>query len=45
MGVLSKIEFNMGVFTFLRKMKFNLWKRGFIRVVKGGDFYEGDSNT
>jgi hypothetical protein len=33
-GILSEMEFNMGFFTFHRQMKFNLRKRGFIRVMK-----------
>ena len=38
-------EFNMGLFTFHMQMKFNLRKRVFIRVMKGNEFYDGNSNT
>ena len=44
-GILNEMEFNMGLFTFHRKMEFNLRKRGFIRVMNGNDFYEGNYNT
>lgn len=44
-GVLSELEFNMGFFTFHRQTNFTLRKRGFIRVMKGNDLYEGKSNT
>lgn len=40
-----KRDLTWGCFTFPRKMKFNLKKRGFIKVMKGDDFYERDSNT
>ena len=45
MGILSEMEFNIGFFTFHREMDFNLRKRDFIKVMKGNDFYEGNSNT
>lgn len=37
--------FNMVFHTFHRLMDFNLRKKSFIREMKGGDFYEGDSHT
>ena len=45
MGILNEMEFNMGLFTFHSQVDFNLRKRGFIMVMNGNEFYEGNSNT
>lgn len=43
MSFLSEME--LGFLIFIRKWSLTLGKRGFIRVTKGDEFNEGDSNT